>query len=605
MRLLSLLSCTRPSPGGVWRSVLPVAALADGQLPWELRTAQQLSAGIRARSSERPLDLLVDLHDAESGLSSEGVWHNAWLGVAHVQTARKLRQHGHLDEEPFDLALQMADSLRENSFDEGFRRRTASGIWRSAESSASAIKAAGESVAFYTESRERRSAQNAAAVVFYSLLAEEAAERGSGDAPRLAVQCDEVGVSFLDLFYDEARGRFRRGALEDGAPRWRAVDQAVGCLACLRLMRLDPEYSNTDTALARDAARRAVGALRDDFGYAAYATGTEPSPLNHVGDFPGTRRRNSWHDGLVAFALAAHTRTEADEEAATVEAGARNAFSAAVGASELLALLRAMNRDYADRRGGAPGVGGDDGGLLLVHQPAMLERESAAKVHFTCTQAIWAAVGRAADEVLLPPKAVGQAEEVEAVRDAFAAHGKAWRAFVAARADRSGLLPVADAYPVTRLWSNTEPSAWLLLERADFAPRPRPAKKASGVSFVRGRVRGAVMCTPQDDDDDDDESGGGGGGDGDGGMLRDAAAAVQVAGRVVADAAFLLYTVVVQVGGAVLGAGLALNLCGFGYRFVSEPPFVEINTLAEMRGDNAQQRFERAAEREAKRLFPD
>ena len=203
-------------PSSVWRSAPPAAALSDGELPWELRTAQSLTDGIRARtSSARPLDLLVDLHDAESGLSSEGVWHNAWLGVAYVQTARELRRQGRLDEaeEPFDLAVQLADSLYENSFDEGFRRRTASGIWRSAESSASAIEAAGESIAFYSESRERRSAQNAAAVVFYSLLADEAAARESGDAPRIARLCDEVGVSFLDLFFDEAHGRFRRGAL--------------------------------------------------------------------------------------------------------------------------------------------------------------------------------------------------------------------------------------------------------------------------------------------------------------------------------------------------------------------------------------------------------
>jgi len=615
---LSLLSCTRLLPSSVWRSAPPAAAaLSDCQLPWELRTAQCLTDGIRARtSSTRPLDLLVDLHDAESGLSSEGVWHNAWLGVAYVQTARQLRRQGRFDEaeEPFDLAVQLADSLYENSFDEGFRRRTASGVWRSAESSASAIEAAGESIAFYSESRERRSAQNAAAVVFYSLLADEAAARESGDAPRIARLCDEVGVSFLDLFFDEEHGRFRRGALEDGPARWRAVDQAVGCLACLRLTRLDPEFSNTDTALARDAARRAVGALRDEFGYGAYASGAAPSPLNHVGDFPGARRRNSWHDGLVAFALAAHTKAEAHEEGAKASEGSMSdAVGAAVDASELLALLHAIHRDYADH-GSAAGGGGDDGGDLLVHQQAMLEREPAARVHFTCTQAIWAAVGRAAGEVLPPPKAAAQAgqaaqaaqaEQAEAVRAAFAAHDEAWRAFVAARADEGGLLPVADAYPVTRLWSNTEPSAWLQVERADFKPVPRPARKATGVSFIRGRVRGAVMCTPQDDNDEVGGDGGGGDGGGDGGTLRDVAAAVQTAVRFVADAAFLLYTVVVQVGGAVLGAGLVLNLCGVGYRFVREPPFVEINTLAEMRGDNAQQRFERSAERDLNRLFPD
>ena len=36
-------------------------------------------------------------------------------------------------------------------------------------------------------------------------------------------------------------------------------------------------------------------------------------------------------------------------------------------------------------------------------------------------------------------------------------------------ADEDGLLPVANVYPATRLWCNTEPAAWLLMDSDDFA----------------------------------------------------------------------------------------------------------------------------------------
>ena len=132
---------------------------------WELETSLSLVAGLRACSSHvPPLDLLVDLHDAQSGLCSEGVWHNAWLGAAYVYAARRLRRAGEeaASEAQFAWAVELADSMYDLSFDEGFRKRTCSGIWQSAESAATALEAKGERVAFYTASTERRSAQNGA-----------------------------------------------------------------------------------------------------------------------------------------------------------------------------------------------------------------------------------------------------------------------------------------------------------------------------------------------------------------------------------------------------------------------------------------------------------
>ena len=169
-----------PAPAPMIPRLLLLWSVVEGIAPsWELRTSQQLIAGLRARSSNTPpLDLLTDLHDAESGLCSEGVWHNCWLGTACVLAARRLRRDAAPDagvdraiaasrqrvatpppaesDALFEAAVLLADSLHELSFDDGFRRRVASGVWRDAEASRAALAAAGEDPAFYAYSRERR-----------------------------------------------------------------------------------------------------------------------------------------------------------------------------------------------------------------------------------------------------------------------------------------------------------------------------------------------------------------------------------------------------------------------------------------------------------------
>ena len=72
-------------------------------------------------------------------------------------------------------------------------------------------------------------------------------------------------------------------------------------------------------------------------------------------------------------------------------------------------------------------------------------------------------MGRAARAEAFAP---GVEQDVGA---AIAAHLAAWREYDATRADEDGLLPVANVYPATRLWCNTEPAAWLLMDSADFA----------------------------------------------------------------------------------------------------------------------------------------
>ena len=358
---------------------------------WELDRSLRLLSNVKRKTSGRPLDLLEDLYDRESGLTGEGVWHNAHFGAAHLLAARRIGTGPvgkAIAAELRSSAKRLGDSLYDLNYDDGFRLRTASGIWKRPDA---AVESGGERPGFYEPSRDRRCVSNAAAVIFYSLLRED-----TGDD-----RIDAIGEKFLDLFFDEKLGRFRRGAVGDNAPEyWRSVDQAMAILACRRL--------GGDRASA--AAAAAATALRDDFGYRS-----GERPINHLGPFPGTRRRNSWHDAFAVYALALDGDNLADMMRADYESADNG-------------LLAHQARDA----GTSPYLG--DG----------------SAVHFSCTQAVWSAVGRTTDGT------------------GFETHDAAWRRFDAATS-RDGLFVVADAYPNVRLWCNTEPAFWLLVEPDIFA----------------------------------------------------------------------------------------------------------------------------------------
>ena len=66
--------------------------------------------------------------------------------------------------------------------------------------------------------------------------------------------------------------------------------------------------------------------------------------------------------------------------------------------------------------------------------------------------------------------------------------------------------------------------------------------------------------------------------------------------QAVTNVAFVTWSATFQLLGAAAAAGLLLNVCGLGYRFQPEPPFVEFGTLSELRRDNRELRFERRAD---------
>ena len=370
----------------------PVLSLSPAASTWELDRSLRLLSNVKRKTSSRPLDLLEDLYARESGLTGEGVWHNAHFGAAHLLAARRVGTGPvgkAIAAELRASAKRLGDSLYDLNYDQGFRLRTASGIWKQPDA---AVESGGERPGFYEPSRDRRCVSNAAAVIFYSLLSEDT------DDDRI----DAIGEKFLSLFYDEKIGRFRRGAVGDSGEYWRSVDQAMAILACRRL--------GGDRAAA--AAATAATALRNDFGYRS-----GERPINHLGPFPGTRRRNSWHDAFAVFALA----LEGD-------------------VSDLVDMMRVAYES-------------EDNGLL-AHQARDAGTSpylgDGSAVHFSCTQAVWGAVGRATGRV------------------GFETHDAAWRSFDATTS-RDGLFVVADAYPNVRLWCNTEPAFWLLVEPDIFA----------------------------------------------------------------------------------------------------------------------------------------
>ena len=154
------------------------ASVSSVGLSWQLSSAvSTIGALERTAAGPRPHGLLEAMHDAESGLCSEGVWHNAWLGVSRVLAARELDKAGEgaLADQFRASAATLGTSLHSMSFDGvGFRRRSATGYWQRASDAAEAIAEAGEDASFYEPSEEHRCVSSAAACIFYSLLAEDA-----------------------------------------------------------------------------------------------------------------------------------------------------------------------------------------------------------------------------------------------------------------------------------------------------------------------------------------------------------------------------------------------------------------------------------------------
>ena len=71
---------------------------------WQLASTLSTIDALERTGGTRPHSLLTGLFDEASGLCSEGVWHNSWLGVGRLLAARELRLAG--DDELADTQLR-------------------------------------------------------------------------------------------------------------------------------------------------------------------------------------------------------------------------------------------------------------------------------------------------------------------------------------------------------------------------------------------------------------------------------------------------------------------------------------------------------------------
>ena len=99
---------------------------------WQLSSALSTIDALELTGGPRPHSLLTGLFDEASGLCSEGVWHNSWLGVGRLLAARELRLTGdtQLADNQLSAAQTLGESLYRLSFDgeRGFRRGSDTGF---------------------------------------------------------------------------------------------------------------------------------------------------------------------------------------------------------------------------------------------------------------------------------------------------------------------------------------------------------------------------------------------------------------------------------------------------------------------------------------------
>lgn len=501
-----LSSSSPPPPPPLPRSP-PISSSGAGanaalERSWRLRTAVSTLQGIRGRDGgwsgsegrkedggekKKLLSLLHDFHDPKTGLCGEGVWHNAMLGVALVKASRRLREDGAAaaveelggDKDSATLAddyRSWARRLATNLFKlnyvngQGFRRRSSSGIWESVDDSPDALEEEGGD--FYRPGDERRCLSNAAAVLFATYLAEE-----FPDDDEVTTMADDCGAVFFEEFFDKKTGRFRYEAGTGDGP-WRSSDQALGILACLRVMGSmkdgveDGTVPRMKIVQIRTMAACAAEKLMDDFDFSPYATEGLVSPVNTIGGASSASSgedgansipnyRNSWHDSLATFAILASNATS--------------------GRESPVGLCRFMARDYGivvssqgedDEKGGKDDDEKSDDDqsskqqdqdprrLLLAHD-VQENRFRDGPNAYASTQALWDACRRA----------VGK--DIAGFGD-FTSGFQSFHDESAVKQEGGNnvggaLSTVGTSYPMVRLWANTELAAWLLIDPADFS----------------------------------------------------------------------------------------------------------------------------------------
>ena len=406
-----------------------LSAATEDEDKRSIALAENLMHSLRKRtSSPAPLNLETDFYDPTTGLHSEGVWHNCLVGMASVKLAelQKREGDGSHGEGNLAAALRIAESLWEHSWDGvSFQRRAWSGLWDHSRLEEGADDPP-EQPNYYRESTEHRCIQHGAALLFWSKLVHYHSLQGENElCYRLRAQYKLIAKQLMHEYWDESASKWRTigksqgggtmsrksasagkptaGVVDIEAPYYRAVDQAIGLLACLEMMKDD------DSII--DVVRSTCQSLLSDFGYQS-----EKESVTYIGL---ERNRNLWHDGWVALALVSCAKTHPD------------CFPEKLRARQQVGSLLERLRD----------VYFDGGSGTMWHWPkAQKSGHESGNVRYCGDNALWYAISRARRQ--------------HSGGDTYNSFWDFVRELQSNSED--GLVSVADVYPQVRLHPSTE-----------------------------------------------------------------------------------------------------------------------------------------------------
>jgi len=286
----------------------------------------------------KSLNLETDFYDPSTGLHSEGVWHNALVGIASLQLQNYQNDENENEcEYEYEYASRIADSLYKHAWDNcSFRRRSWSGNWDHS-SLLNQAENPPEQANYYRESDEHRCVQHGMALVFWSKFLLEGSKRSTHkhshsteDALKCKMRQKRIADQFLKEFWDESVQKWTTisqsqgggstlrvsasaakqtlGVSEDTQlPYFRAVDQAIAVLACLEHLKVlqQQNINGYETAALHVSEERLIGIIQttcrqilcptNGFGY---------ENIREAKNYLGLdRNRNFWHDGWTFLAL--------------------------------------------------------------------------------------------------------------------------------------------------------------------------------------------------------------------------------------------------------------------------------------------------------------
>jgi len=316
---------------------------------------------LKSSVASSSLNLETDFFDPSTGLHSEGVWHNALVGIASLEEVKKEKNQEKLSsgsesksktEAARNHIHQIANSLFEFSWDgTSFRRRFWSGNWDHSSlenTNANASTPPPEQANYYRESPEHRCVQHGMALIFWSKLlldgefimdntttntssTSNSLERARQYEKQERLIAEQFVKEFWCHDHNDADAKTKKWSTlsqsqgggdtsrlsasaakptdgideESGMPYYRAVDQAVAVLACLgHLQVLQQQKSSSmqkkNVKLFITIIENTCQQILSPIRDQGFGYGDIQDAKTYLGL---KRNRNFWHDGWTFLAL--------------------------------------------------------------------------------------------------------------------------------------------------------------------------------------------------------------------------------------------------------------------------------------------------------------